>query len=268
MNDPYASEADTLALLRPDQRSDAEKKLDAMLEERGAWEQGSDAYPILYQFALEQMVEIAEGLLPKELEGVDPNDLPPATLALFAGKWPTPRARDWKGSDHSRDRNESGARHSGDDLATAVEKRATWPTPMAGPIDVRDGGGHGGVALAQAATEEENGEDAPRGQLNPDWVEWLMGWPLGWTSTDPMWEVGFWEWEVKMNRLLWWLQEPPDVPRIAAGVPNRVARLKAIGNGQVSLCAAAAADALFELLLRVEEAFESDEPPELDILGL
>lgn len=57
MNDLYASEADTLALLRPDQRSDAEKKLDAMLEERGAWEQGSDAYPILYQFALEQMVE-------------------------------------------------------------------------------------------------------------------------------------------------------------------------------------------------------------------
>lgn len=57
MNDPYASEADTLALLRPDQRSDAEKKLDAMLEERGAWEQGSDAYPILYQFALEQMAE-------------------------------------------------------------------------------------------------------------------------------------------------------------------------------------------------------------------
>lgn len=57
MNDLYASEADTLALLRPDQRSDAEKKLDAMLEERGAWEQGSDAYPILYQFALKQMVE-------------------------------------------------------------------------------------------------------------------------------------------------------------------------------------------------------------------
>jgi hypothetical protein len=51
MNDPYASEADTLALLRPDQRSDAEKKLDAMLEERGAWEQGSDAYPILYHHA-------------------------------------------------------------------------------------------------------------------------------------------------------------------------------------------------------------------------
>ena len=53
MTDPYASEAKTRALIQPDQRSDAEKKLDAMLEERGAWEQGTDAYPILYQIAVE-----------------------------------------------------------------------------------------------------------------------------------------------------------------------------------------------------------------------
>lgn len=51
--DPYASEADTLALLRPDTRSAAQKKLDAMLEQRGAWEQGREAYPILYQIAIE-----------------------------------------------------------------------------------------------------------------------------------------------------------------------------------------------------------------------
>jgi hypothetical protein len=24
------------------------------------------------------------------------------------------------------------------------------------------------------------------GQLNPDWVEWLMGWPVGWTSLEPL----------------------------------------------------------------------------------
>lgn len=53
MKDPYASEAETRALIQPDQRSDAEKKLDAMLEERGAWEQGTDAYPILYQIAVD-----------------------------------------------------------------------------------------------------------------------------------------------------------------------------------------------------------------------
>ncbi|EIE01503.1 hypothetical protein LEP1GSC185_3961 [Leptospira licerasiae serovar Varillal str. VAR 010] len=24
------------------------------------------------------------------------------------------------------------------------------------------------------------------GPLNPDWVEWLMGWPVGWTGLKPL----------------------------------------------------------------------------------
>lgn len=24
------------------------------------------------------------------------------------------------------------------------------------------------------------------GQLNPEWVEWLMGWPIGWTASRPL----------------------------------------------------------------------------------
>jgi hypothetical protein len=24
------------------------------------------------------------------------------------------------------------------------------------------------------------------GKLNPTWVEWLMGWPLGWTDLKPL----------------------------------------------------------------------------------
>jgi hypothetical protein len=24
------------------------------------------------------------------------------------------------------------------------------------------------------------------GSLNPTWVEWLMGWPLGWTDLKPL----------------------------------------------------------------------------------
>lgn len=51
--DPYASEADTLAVIRPDTRSAAQKKLDAMLDARGAFEQGAEAYPILYKIAVE-----------------------------------------------------------------------------------------------------------------------------------------------------------------------------------------------------------------------
>ncbi len=58
MTDPYASEADTLALIRRDQRSDVEKKLDAMLDERGALEMGAEPFLILRQITLEQMTTI------------------------------------------------------------------------------------------------------------------------------------------------------------------------------------------------------------------
>lgn len=34
------------------------------------------------------------------------------------------------------------------------------------------------------------------GQLNPEWIEWLMGWPIGWTDLEPL-EMGkFREWQL------------------------------------------------------------------------
>lgn len=49
----YSSEQETASLLNEHNRSDAEKKLEKMLDERGANEQGAEAYPILYQIAIE-----------------------------------------------------------------------------------------------------------------------------------------------------------------------------------------------------------------------
>ena len=68
------------------------------------------------------------------------------------------------------------------------------------------------------------------GQLNPDWVEWLMGWPVGWSSLAPLPSIE--NWLTSYN----WAEEPPNVPRVCGKVPDRVARLKAIGNGQVPQC--------------------------------
>ncbi len=51
--DPYASEEDTLALLRKDTRTDSEQILDRMMDERGANEQGAEPYVVLRQIALE-----------------------------------------------------------------------------------------------------------------------------------------------------------------------------------------------------------------------
>jgi hypothetical protein len=37
--------------------------------------------------------------------------------------------------------------------------------------------------------------EKPGGQLNPTWVEWLMGWPLGWTDLKPLETDKFRQWQ-------------------------------------------------------------------------
>jgi hypothetical protein len=51
--DPYASEAETDALIVEDTRSLAQRTLDETLKFRGADEQGADSYKILYDIAVE-----------------------------------------------------------------------------------------------------------------------------------------------------------------------------------------------------------------------
>jgi hypothetical protein len=68
------------------------------------------------------------------------------------------------------------------------------------------------------------------GQLNPAWVEWLMGVPIGWTSLDPLPVAQYEDWLA--SRDTWW-QVEPDIPWVAKGVKDRVNRLKALGNGIV-----------------------------------
>jgi hypothetical protein len=75
------------------------------------------------------------------------------------------------------------------------------------------------------------------GKLNPEFVEWLMNFPKGWTSLEPM-ELS--DMETWRSEIPWIAGEWEGVPRVAVGVKNRVDRLKAIGNGQVPQVAAAA----------------------------
>jgi len=107
---------------------------------------------------------------------------------------------------------------SGDGLATAVKM---WPTPDTcaggtGPSQMkrnqprlqdavkfatpcaRDWKEQTlSMSLAKAHGNTEKSRQLPRqlsaecpelhgGQLNPTWVEWLMGWPLGWTDLKPL----------------------------------------------------------------------------------
>jgi hypothetical protein len=111
--------------------------------------------------SIEQAVELEAGILPRELESLD------AAPESWRRLWPTPTARlgnDKRGMPSpalAADRYAAGRRNL-DDAVTL------WPTPTASR---RDG-------------LQSHGRNVITGQLNPTWVEWLMGFPLGWTDLE------------------------------------------------------------------------------------
>ena len=113
-------------------------------------------------------------------------------------------------------------------LRDQVGNMGNWPTPSAvtnhncGRLDE-----WGGCNNKFRKTKLGSGD------LNPDWVEWLMGWPIGWSDLKPIKKLIWLDWDV----------DPADkneIPRITTEKQNRINRLKAIGNGQVPQVAATA----------------------------
>jgi hypothetical protein len=100
-----------------------------------------------------------------------------------------------------------------------------WPTPTAS-----EGSGGGKAEYARLALDGvprasgaqralklrdlvmlRPGPNSQSGQLNPNWVEWLMGWPIGWTDLKPLETAKFQEWQKlhgKYSPLL--NSRPPD----------------------------------------------------------
>lgn len=110
--------------------------------------------------------------------------------ATESGLWPTPLASDWKRNGSPQDI----ARKS-PSLGAMVR---LWPTPICNDAikrgDLRKSPQYLGGA-AQAA-------DGRLGQLNPMWVEWLMGWPIDWTELRPLEMARFHEWQ-RQHSLFW-----------------------------------------------------------------
>jgi hypothetical protein len=73
---------------------------------------------------------------------------------------------------------------------------ARWPVATPTARDWRSG-------KASQATHARNSRPLSEqigGSLNPTWVEWLMGWPLGWTDLKPL----------ETDRFQQWPQQPGD----------------------------------------------------------
>ena len=107
------------------------------------------------------------------------------TCETESGSWPTPTV--------CGNYNRKGlSKTSGDGLATAVSK---WPTPTA----------HN---AKETNAPSEYSRNTPTlaaqvgGTLNPTWVEWLMGWPLGWTDLKPLGMDRFQQWRQQHGEFL------------------------------------------------------------------
>lgn len=97
--------------------------------------------------------------------GVSLTDLNLQVQAVERGLWPTPQAHDAKpgmAKRVGRYGTRAGARNLNDEVQM-------WPTPTAN----------------RRSGLQSHGTNAILGQLNPRWVEWLMGYPDGWTELPP-----------------------------------------------------------------------------------
>jgi len=100
--------------------------------------------------------------------------------------WPTTAERDCKGVNSLEHvtKNGTGRKHM-DQLPNAVayggtRTRQKWRTPQS-----RDWKGPCGRAYKGEAKDLPS-QTQQAGQLNPSWVEWLMGWPIEWTDLKPL----------------------------------------------------------------------------------
>ncbi len=94
-----------------------------------------------------------------------------------SGLWPTPIA---SGGGGGTNINNPRGIHQGNSLASAVKlSLGKWPTPTAHMAKEMN-------SPSEALRDTPSLASRVGGQLNPMWVEWLMGWPLGWTDLKPL----------------------------------------------------------------------------------
>jgi len=120
-------------------------------------------------------------------------------LTQIARLWPTPTRRDWKGETRKNIALGNPKRHldaevmlwrtpnasdgqRGQGINVRQRLRGKWNRPSGQRLQMTL---HTQVLVEKLLDEGYSGEDQPEaisGQLNPEWVGWLMGFPIGWTD--------------------------------------------------------------------------------------
>ena len=120
---------------------------------------------------------------------------------------------------------------TGQSAITLVDLVNIWPIPAFRDSKGSISANHlsTGLHINQLANKVKLNKT--EGQLNADWVELLMGLPIGWTDINVAKEdIESWQgWPAAIN-VEQYAYEPP---RVIVGQKNREKRLKALGNGCV-----------------------------------
>lgn len=141
------------------------------------------------------------------------------TFAKGSGYMPTPTVNDSRGGRNKTSRRSIESNHH--DGTTLTDFVTIFPTPSASAYGTNQGGSAGRVGKVRPSLEtmakqvlwptirasdgshsgpnqrDSKGRPAVGGKLNPTWVAWLMGWPIGWTALEPL----------AMDRFRQWLQK-------------------------------------------------------------
>ena len=153
-------------------------------------------------------------------------------------KYPTPAARDYKGSNNletTLEKINEGKRAHMNQLPNYIMVKEhfnaeKYPTPTVQDSDkatkkMRDNHQNNLTAVVFNPELSNDTSIDVKNHLNPYWVEALMGLPQGWTALDGTetemqgtWADGTWE---------------EGIPRVIKGCPNRVDRIRMCGNGVV-----------------------------------
>jgi hypothetical protein len=101
--------------------------------------------------------------------------------------WPTPKAQDWGGSSRS---------DFSPKLSEVVKK---WGSPTASAYKdsgeaVRMGKVKANSHLGRQVLQDGGTKTRQKGQLNPEWEDWLMGVPIGWSGKKVLEMHRFQEW--------------------------------------------------------------------------
>ena len=161
-------------------------------------------------------------------------------LENASGLWPTPHKGDHDESPEKWFKRRDKKLKQGINLHlplfvdVKMKESGLWPIPWANESTeswetIKNRKERTGCAqtnlTAEAQLRTEDPESA-RGSLSADWVEWLMGYPKGFTDLDcnsPIPHPG-------------WQTDPADsgeTPRITKNQKNRIGRLKCLGNSLV-----------------------------------